>query len=348
MNFQNLSKIDTPDNYLDMAFKRAKVRADITKQTKSIDPVKKARDVEASRINTAGGMLTQRLTEILVQFPSMENLPEFYKQMISATLDYPQLKKSLGALNWARQKIISFTSKYGSKISVCKKKDLIMQYRREHYGRVSSIMKQIKKELEYLEHARKTMKGFPSIKSNILTVAVCGFPNIGKTTLLSKLTTADPEINEYSFTTKGINVGYLKRDGKRLVQLLDTPGTLNRFEKMNSIEQQAYIAIRHAAHIIIYIFDLTEPFPLKDQKLLLKNLRDENKEIILYLSKTDILDKNIVDAFLEKNKAITSAEEIAKLLTTKSIEYDKKLKEEQPVVIEPEPPVVDDDEDFND
>jgi len=38
------------------------------------------------------------------------------------------------------------------------------------------------------------MKGFPSIKTNLPTIAIAGFPNVGKTTLLSKITDAKPKI----------------------------------------------------------------------------------------------------------------------------------------------------------
>ena len=45
------------------------------------------------------------------------------------------------------------------------------------------------------------MKDYPTIKTSLFTVAICGFPNVGKTTLLSKMTPSEPEISNYSFTT---------------------------------------------------------------------------------------------------------------------------------------------------
>ena len=46
------------------------------------------------------------------------------------------------------------------------------------------------------------------IKKFSLDVALFGFPNVGKSTLLSKLTPSKPKIANYSFTTKRINMGY--------------------------------------------------------------------------------------------------------------------------------------------
>ena len=63
-------------------------------------------------------------------------------------------------------------------------------------------------------------------------------------------------------------MGYLVKDKKK-VQLIDTPGTLKRFDKMNVIEQRAHLAMKYCADMIIYIFDLTEPYPIEEQRKLL-------------------------------------------------------------------------------
>ena len=132
------------------------------------------------------------------------------------------------------------------------------------------------------------------------TITICGFPNVGKTTLLYKLTGSKPEIGEYAFTTKSINVGYIEADikhKKQKFQILDTPGTLNRFDKMNNIEKQAYLAIKYLANMLVYVFDLAESFPIEDQKQLYFGLKEFNKPMLVYLSKKDVLDADVVKAF---------------------------------------------------
>ena len=94
-------------------------------------------------------------------------------------------------------------------------------------------------------------------------------------------------------------IGYIEN-----IQLLDTPGTLNRFNKMNDIEQQAYLVMKLVAEKIIYIFDLTEPYPLKDQIKLYERIKELGKPVIIYLSKTDILDKKKVNEFKKKYEAV--------------------------------------------
>ncbi len=312
MNFQDLTKVENPDFYLDVAFRRAKEKSKQIRSSKLKGTrMEKSRYIETRKIEIIKDSLTSPLNKIVSSFPSIDNLPEFYIELIKCTLDYPHLKKSLGGVNWAGKRIEEFFRIYSSKINKCADLTKINQYRREYYGRISSFVKQIKKELAFLEEARKTMKGFPTIKTSIPTIAIAGFPNIGKTTLLYKLTGSKPEISNYAFTTKGINVAYYKKDEKK-IQLLDTPGTLDRFNKMNYIEKQAYLAIKLLAEKIIYIFDLTESYPIESQLKLYNSLKKLEKPIICYLSKTDIIDKKIVDKFLKKQKCIKDIKELEK------------------------------------
>lgn len=318
MNFQDLTKIETADFYLDLAFRKAKktvekVRAKTKIRAGKDARLEKSKRIETERISTIRNILYDRLNEILTSFPSINSLPIFYQELVKCTLDYVALKKSLGAINWVAKKVNDFFRIYQSKITKTRDLEKINALRREFYGRVSSVVNRIKEELAYLEEARRVMKDFPAVKTSVKTAAVMGFPNVGKTTLLYKLTGSKPEINTYAFTTKNINISYIKTKDKK-IQILDTPGTLNRFNKMNDIEKQAYLALKHCADLIVYVFDLTEPFPLKDQESLLKELRKFEKKILIYLSKTDILEKEKVEEFKKKYKVIIDASELKKVL----------------------------------
>lgn len=316
MNFQGLAKIEKVDWYIKLAFDTATKKAnDARSNTKATTRVTKSRDIESARLEAVRKVIHKHLSLILTSFPSIDTLPEFYQEMIRLTLDYPRLKKSLGAVNWAIDKSHLFANNHIRKIRATSDLKQIGKIRIECYGRISSILKQISSELEYLEEARKKMKAFPNIKTKTFTVAVVGFPNVGKTTLLYKLTGSKPEINSYAFTTKTLNIAYIKQ-GPKKVQIIDTPGTLDRFNKMNEIEKQAHLAVKYCADMIIYVFDLTEPFPLSDQKKLLRKTRELDRTVIAYLSKTDILDPSVVAEFEKKNKMnlLKDPEEVKELI----------------------------------
>lgn len=313
MGFQNIGKIESPQIYIDVAFNAGQQKvAGMKKRPRP--KLERIRFEEIERIRTVKKVIVKSFNRVITEFPSLDQLSDFYKELVKCTLDYGQLKKSLGALNWANKKITDFFKIYDKKIRKSDNLRSIIKHRKEFLGRVASVVKQIKNELEFLERARITFRGYPSIK-DMLTVTISGFPNVGKTTLLSKLTESRPEIAAYPFTTKGLNIGYAKYKHKK-IQFIDTPGTLNRFDKMNYIEKQAFLAMKYCADVIIYIFDLTEPYPIEKQEKLLKRIKKSKKKIILYLSKTDIIDKKTINNFNKKYNAATSIQELSKRLSS--------------------------------
>jgi len=311
MNFQNLGKIELYTFYLDVAFSSAKAKADSTRAKHFKDKLTKSKVVETERIKAVTRSLIKQLNRILKVFPFIDDLHPFYKELVKCTIDYYATKKSLGALKWVVNKVQVFSQLTISKIQKTRDIKKINEYRREFYGRVSSLFKQIKKDFLILEEARKIMRLYPIIKTSLFTVVITGFPNIGKTTLLYKLTGSKPEINSYAFTTKSINIGYLQENNKK-IQILDTPGTLNRFNKMNNIEKQAFLAMKYCAKLIIYVFDLTEPYPLNKQVMLYEKIKKFDLPFIVYVSKTDILDIKKVEEFEKNYNAIKDIEEIKK------------------------------------
>jgi nucleolar GTP-binding protein len=76
-------------------------------------------------------------------------------------------------------------------------------------------------------------------------VAVVGYPNVGKSSFMNKVTRADVDVQPYAFTTKSLLVGHADHRYLRW-QVLDTPGILDRpLEERNTIEMQAVTALAH-------------------------------------------------------------------------------------------------------
>lgn len=315
MNFQGLAKIEKHEWYIDLAFRNATKKAkDIKSQMRQTPyTIKRA---ELAKIGEIRRTLRRHFDIILKSFPSIDGMNEFYQEMVRATLEYPQLKKSLGAIRWAQQKVEHFSDVYSNKVKRCDDFKRMTQYSREYYGRISSVVNQVKKPLQYLEISRKVMRDFPSIKEKLFTIAIAGFPNVGKTTLLTRLTVSRPEIAAYPFTTKKLNIGYANINSHK-VQFIDTPGTLDRFEKMNSIEKQAYLAMKYCADMIIFVFDISgQTYDEEKQGKLLKKLSLSGKDILVYLSKTDIAGK--------EKTALSKAEISKKHPFIKTISTDSK------------------------
>lgn len=300
MDFQEIPTIEDSDTYLDMAFSKAKKKGkELEQSLRKIDRGDRKKRSSTVKIEFVREFLNEKLKKVILGFPNLDNLSEFYKELIKATLNYDQLKNSLGSLKWGLQKIREIGYYHSMKLQNADSYEACATVIKGYYGRVSSIMDQVDDDLKYLMKARKQFLEFPAIKKGLFTVCLSGFPNVGKTTLLNKMTGSSAEVNSYAFTTKKLNMGYFKYNYQR-VQVIDTPGTLARFDKMNTIEKQAELAIKYQADYIVFLFDLSDAsYSLEKQMRLFEKIHKYDKEIIVYISKVDIVAEDDVSKLKE-------------------------------------------------
>ncbi|MBS3166100.1 50S ribosome-binding GTPase [Candidatus Woesearchaeota archaeon] len=328
MNFEKIPPIPGRKELLDIAFRKAREKAS-QKELKGTW-IQIAQQKESMKIDIVKDTIVSKLDNIIRTFPSFGQLPFFYNELIMHTLDYATLKKSMGAINWAIQKIRAFQQLYVKKIRREQNKSRVEGLVREFYGRLSSILKQIDPQLKYLEASRKMMRTFPDIK-DMFTVCIYGFPNVGKTTFLNKLAGTNAKVAAYAFTTTSINSGFIKI-GENNIQILDVPGTLAREEKLNSIEMQAEIVLKNLAKVVIFIFDLSgySGYSIKKQEQLYKKIvNNSNHPVLVYLSKVDITEPEDIEEFKHKHFSVEEIKERIDLMATRYEEERRKIEESQ-------------------
>ena len=124
--------------------------------------------------------------------------------------------------------------------------------------RMATIMRRQKDPLAYLEQVRQHISRLPNIDPNTRTLLICGYPNVGKSSFINKVTRADVDVQPYAFTTKSLFVGHLDYKYLRW-QVIDTPGILDHpLEEMNTIEMQSITAMAHLKSCVLYFMDLSE------------------------------------------------------------------------------------------
>lgn len=284
MNFQNIRPIKSMDVYIDDAFKKA---ARIRKQKFDSKNLFKIRNLYVKKISVVNSYFVDTFGVLLTSFPSISKLSSFYSELISITINSDELKKSLSSLSWIIDKTNSLSRDAVRKVLSCDVESKMDVHFKAYLGRMSSFKKQMDKNLDFLRRARFAFRDFPDISEESKIICIAGFPNVGKSTLLSKISNSKPEIKNYSFTTKKLNTGFLTGSYKR-IQIIDTPGTLARFDKMNYIEKIAYLSIKYLADTVVFVFDPTFYYSFEDQKMLFDLVVDFGKPIVVYISKTDI------------------------------------------------------------
>ena len=139
-------------------------------------------------------------------------------------------------------------------------------------------------------------------------VGLVGFPNAGKSTLLSVLTSAKPKIADYEFTTLKPNLGIVKyRDFQSFV-MADIPGIIEGAAEGKGL---GYYFLRHIERNSILLFlipadakDIVEQYEILVDELRRYNPEMLDKERFVCISKSDMLDdelKSEMSEILDKN-----------------------------------------------
>lgn len=288
--FDKLPHVLSADDLLDLAFRRTK-KVNITDRNAHFRKKKEVIAKTDSFVTT----ILDKMEAYVKEFPSIDNLHAFYQELIQIQINRDQLKKSLGAVDWARKVVFSIYTKQTKSLRKTRNLEFLQQKQKEIFGRVSSVIKQVNAELCFLKEAEQVMKLFPHIL-DIPTVVIAGYPNVGKSSLLRCLSKARPQVAQYPFTTKEIYIGHMdikQRYETVRVQLIDTPGLLDRpMEKRNDIEHQAIAALRHLADIIVFVMDPTETcgYSREDQHGLLEYIQSilPEVQVIIVENKCDV------------------------------------------------------------
>jgi nucleolar GTP-binding protein len=315
MSLRAIPKVETADFYIDLAFRKGKEKASHLPIQRQQTRMSRILTIETARISQVGSDLAERLRAIIKSFPEFDQVAPFYLDLVKCTIDFDILKHSLGAVNWAVHRIEEFTSNFVRTMRASGSEEELKKTKRAYYGRVSSAVKQIKKSLAFLEDARLKMRKFPVIKTSMPTIIIAGYPNVGKTTLLSVLTGSTPKIASYPFTTQQLMIGY-SLIGEEKFQFIDTPGLLDRpLNQRNSIELQAILALKHISAKILFVIDASEScgYSLKDQISLMKQIEKSfGLPVVPIISKSDITPaESLAEAkkLLKSDFIVSSADE---------------------------------------
>merc|ERR1712126_582069 len=269
---------------------------------------------------------SEKLTAILKDFPKLEDIHPFYADLMNVLYDKDHYKLALGQMNTARHLIDNMGRdyvrllKYGDSLYRCK------CLKRAALGRMVTIMKGQSKNLQYLEEIRQHINRLPTIDPNTRTLLITGFPNVGKSSFINKITRADVEVQPYAFTTKSLYVGHTDYKYLRW-QVIDTPGILDHpLENRNTIEMQAITALAHLRAAVLYFMDPSEQcgYTLEQQKSLFDSIKPlfANKPLLVVTNKTDVVKRSELSSDKEAVLAAIEADTGKELMAMSTVTED--------------------------
>ncbi len=162
---------------------------------------------------------------------------------------------------------------------------------------------------EYAQPGEEGIEGWKTLELKVLAdVGLVGFPNAGKSTLLSVLSAAKPKIADYAFTTLTPQLGIVEyRDGKSFC-IADLPGIIEGAAEGKGLGHRFLRHIERNA-VLLFLIPADSENHKKEFEILLNELKEYNpemlqKEFIIAISKADMLDdelKNSIKQELPKN-----------------------------------------------
>ncbi len=154
---------------------------------------------------------------------------------------------------------------------------------------------------EYAQPGEEGVEGWKQIELKVLAdVGLVGFPNAGKSTLLSAITAAKPKIANYAFTTLTPQLGMVEYRNNRSFCIADLPGIIEGAAEGKGLGHRFLRHIERNA-VLLFLIPADSNDHKKEFEILKNELNEFNpellqKDFIIAISKSDLLDQELTDA----------------------------------------------------
>ncbi len=297
--FERIPPVPEAEEILDAAFAKA---SRVAENKTGVDSQRGMTAKAANRVES-------RLSHLVEEFPSFDRLDGFYLAVASAAVDIDEVRQALSSVDWAAEQVGRISGDAQSDMARSDDTGKAIGARKRAFARISSVVGQVEDDLETLREARESLVDVPEVR-DLPTAVLAGAPNVGKSTVLAALTSADPEVADYAFTTKGVGMGHIE-DDYRTYQIVDTPGLLDRpADERNEMESQAVEALEHLADLVVFVIDPSETcgYTVDEQRALLDEIRGFDAPVLVVSNKMD-LGQTYDDADL----TLTATEDVERL-----------------------------------
>lgn len=144
-------------------------------------------------------------------------------------------------------------------------------------------------------------------------VGLVGFPNAGKSTFLSVVSNARPEIANYAFTTLTPNLGVAEIDGSNLL-IADIPGLIEGASEGKGLGD-AFLRHVERTSVLLHLIDIYEENPDEQYKIIREELKKYQPELldrpeIIALTKSEGMDAEMINFQISKLRKVADDSQI--------------------------------------
>ena len=164
---------------------------------------------------------------------------------------------------------------------------------------IKERISQLKKELEHVKKHRELLREGRK-KDRVMTAAIVGYTNAGKSTLLNTLTDAGVLSEDKLFATLDPTTRLLELDGGQRIYLTDTVGFIRKLPHHLIDAFRSTLEEAKHADLIIHVVDCSNPEHETQMQVVYQTLKElgvENKPIFTLMNKQDLLSEEEKDLF---------------------------------------------------
>ena len=271
---QSLPQVAPLEEHLASALRRT-ARLQPSKATRKSS----RRDIalQAQRLDALTKELAVPLGRYIKGFPSPERLHPFEAALLDLTVGTGRYDRTLQRVDALRKRILEEGKAAAARANRCTN---IKDAEAAHAAASSSLSSAFRKEqdaLDKLLYYAKQLRRLPVVDLSLPTFVLVGAPNVGKSSIVQRLSSGKPEICDYPFTTKGIKLGHFMAApipasggdgsgsgaapsmGLTRFQVTDTPGLLRRPDgERNAMESLTLAACAHLrSPALVFVMDLS-------------------------------------------------------------------------------------------
>ena len=227
----------------------------------------------------------------------------FYRELVTLIIPEEKIIEGYKRIKGSIKVLEKLYTDYTVRLNNVNEPEEAAKIRKEGIGRMLSILDRQRTRFKLSIDMWKYAHKLPSISFNDPIVVVSGPPNVGKSSLVNELSSAEVKVASYPFTTREIHLGHIDMKFYK-IQLVDTPGLLDRpLSERNEIELKAIYALKYLPNLIIFMLDPSkqryyEPdkqiailrdikslFPDKPYLIVINKIDDEDIDLIPYLKR---------------------------------------------------------------